>query len=609
MRATGTAPGRRAAAIALCLVLAGGALPSLAAPVERRAFVVKGNVVDPLGNRIFPARVLVKDGRIVEIKPTPGRNYRKFILPGGFIDSHVHVESSMLPPAEFGRMAVAHGTVGVVADPHEIANVLGKRGIRYMVNSAKQIPFKCTFGAPSCVPATPFETSGAKLGAKDVADLLKRKEVGVLSEVMNYPGVLSGSPELLAMIQAAKRAGKPVDGHAPGLSGADLQRYIDAGISTDHESSTLVEGAEKIRRGMKILIREGSAAKNFAALSPLIGKHPGRTMLCSDDKHPDDLAKGHIDQLARRAVQQGIDPMKVVRAACVNPVLHYKLDVGLLRKGDPADFIVVNNLRDFKVLRTYIDGKLVARRGKTLIDRKPLGTPNNFKATPIGSAADFAVAPQGSQMRVIGVRDGQLLTDALTGTPKVVGGNVVSDPERDVLKIAVVNRYTGQAKPSVGFVKGFGLKKGAIAASVAHDSHNIIAVGVTDEDLRRAVNLVIENRGGLALVDGKRSSVLPLPIAGLMSNDDGYRVGRQYTKLDRAAKRLGTGLRSPFMTLSFLALPVIPELKITDRGLFDGKRFDFTPTFASDAPPPPRRARTPRRPPRPAVSSPAPIGP
>jgi adenine deaminase len=330
---------------------------------------------------------------------------------------------------------------------------------------------------------------------------------------------------------------------------------------------------------MKLQIREGSAAKNFAALVPLIGKHPKRTMLCSDDKHPDDLARGHIDQLARRAVRRGIDPLKVVRAACVNPVLHYKLDVGLLRKGDPADFIVVNNLKNFKVLRTYIDGKLVARRGKSLIERRPADTPNNFKARPIASASELAVAPTGDQMRVIGVRDGQLVTDAVTAKPKVVGGNVVSDPQHDVLKIVVVNRYKAGAKPAVGFVKGFGLKRGAIASSVAHDSHNIIAVGATDADLQRAVNLVIENRGGLAVVDRKRSSVLPLPIAGLMSNDDGYRVGRRYTALDRMARRLGTGLHAPFMTLSFLALPVIPKLKITDRGLFDGERFSFTPTF------------------------------
>ncbi|HEY7119754.1 MAG TPA: adenine deaminase [Tepidisphaeraceae bacterium] len=534
-------------------------------PSQLPAFALSGNVVDILGRRVFPATIAVVGDRIAGVTPDTAR-YDTFLLPG-FVDAHIHVESSMLPPAEFARMAVVHGTVATASDPHEIANVLGIEGVRYMIDSAGSAALHVCLGAPSCVPATSFETAGGRLDAAAVEALLADPRIGYLSEVMNVPGVLAGDGDLVAKIAAAKRANKPIDGHAPGLRGADCRRYFAAGISTDHECFTYEEAKEKIECGVKILIREGSAARNFQALYPLLDEHPDQCMLCSDDQHPNDLERGHINTLVARAVERGIDPFNALRAACVNPVLHYGLPVGLLRPGDPADLIEVADLTSFRVLRTWRRGRLVARDGETLIPRTPAARINRFESRP-RRTEDFAIRARGDSIRVIGAADGQLVTRELRERPTVRDALAQADPDRDLLKIAVVNRYA-DAPPAVGFVRGFGLRRGAIASSVAHDSHNVVAVGASDADLAQAVNQVIRDRGGLAVVDGNGVGSLPLPIAGLMSDADGYEVARDYASLDRRAKDLGSRLGAPFMTLSFMALLVIPELKLSDRGLFD----------------------------------------
>jgi adenine deaminase len=537
---------------------------------------VSGNIVDVLNSRIYPGTIEIRDGRIVAISKDTA-NYHTFIMPG-FVDAHVHVESSMLTPAEFARMASVHGTVATVSDPHEIANVLGLEGIRYMVTSGKAVPFKFFFGAPSCVPASPFDSSGASLGVPEVEKLLRDKEIRFLSEMMNFPGVLSEDPEVMAKIGVAKRMGKPVDGHAPGLRGTALEKYVAAGISTDHETTDHDEGLEKLSLGMKLLLREGSAAKNFETLAPLIGQHFKSCMLCSDDKHPDDLLWGHIDSVVKKALRMGFDIMAILQCACVNPVLHYGLDVGLLRVGDPADFIEVDDLEKLSVLSTYIAGEQVARNGVSLLPHLQAPVVNVFRAEKKQPQDFLVISTDGRTMYVIEAIDDQVLTGKSTALPKKTGRYVVSDTERDILKLALLNRYT-DSPPAVGFVKNFGLQKGAIASSVAHDSHNIIAVGATDEELSRAVNLVVEHRGGISLVSPDTEEFLPLPIGGIMTGDEGVRVAEQYQKLDRLAKGLGSTLRAPFMTLSFMALLVIPKLKLGDRGLFDGEEFRFINQF------------------------------
>jgi adenine deaminase len=536
------------------------------------SFSLAANVVDVHARRVFPGAVVVEDGRIAAVREEAGARPDRFVLPG-FVDAHVHVESSMMVPSEFARFAVVHGTVATVSDPHEIANVLGVDGVQLMVENGRRVPFKLHFGAPSCVPATGFETAGATLTAAAVRGLCSRFGLGYLSEMMNYPGVLNGDPEVLAKLEVAKSLGLPIDGHAPGLRGEDARRYAAAGITTDHECVALEEALDKLACGMKIQIREGSAAKNFAALHPLLRTHPDRCMLCSDDLHPDSFQRGHINLLVRRAPAEGHDLFAVLRAACVNPVQHYRLPVGLLRPGDPADFIVVDDLRDFRVRQTYIDGRLVADDGRPLMERVDVPIRNRIGAT-VKRVADFQLPARSGNVRVMQAHDGQLVTDELHLHGKVENGRLVSDPAIDVLKIAVVNRYA-DAPPAVAFVRGFGLKRGAIAASVAHDSHNVVAVGVTDEDLCAAVNAVVEAKGGLAVVDRSETDVLPLEIAGLMSRD-GAAVAAGYARLDAKARGLGSPLTAPFMTLSFMALLVIPALKLSDRGLFDGRTFRFT---------------------------------
>ena len=536
-------------------------------------FSIKGNVVDIFNKRIFAASVNVENGKIKSIEEIADAGNKNFILPG-FIDSHVHIESSMIIPSEFARMAVVHGTVSTISDPHEIANVCGMQGVEFMIANGKKVPFKFNFGAPSCVPATTFETAGATLDSNDVKTLLEKEEIIYLSEMMNFPGVLFKDEEVMKKIAAAHALGKPVDGHAPGLRGEQAKQYIDAGISTDHECFTKEEALDKLKYGMKILIREGSAAKNFEALIDLLNDYPDAIMFCSDDKHPDSLVAGHINQLCARAVAKGIDVFNVLKAACVNPALHYKPNVGLLRRNDAADFIVVKDLTSFEVLQTYIDGKLVAEHGKTLINAVDETTINQFDCAAV-YVKDLSVEYKNEEtINVIEALDGQLITNKLHLKPLVENNFIVSDTSNDILKLVVVNRYS-KAPVAKAFIKNFQFKEGAIASTVAHDSHNIIAVGVDDESIAKAINLVIAEQGGVSCVSNKSEMVIGLPVAGLMSNKDGYEVANAYTAIDKMAKQLGSNLSAPFMTLSFMALLVIPHLKLSDKGLFNGDSFSF----------------------------------
>ena len=532
-------------------------------------FTIAGNIVDVLHRTIFPGTIYIQDGQIQTIVQDQGQ-YSQYILPG-FIDAHVHIESSMLVPTEFARLATVHGTVATVSDPHEIANVLGLAGVEFMIDNAAQTPLKIAFGFPACVPATEFETAGAKLTVNDLRQLFA-DGISYLSEVMNVPGVLADSPDMMDKIHLAQSLGLPIDGHAPGLSGTGLRKYA-AEITTDHECSTLSEAVEKLALGMKIQIREGSAAKNFAALHSLIDSHAADCMFCSDDKHPDDLVTGHINLLVKRAVALGHDVMNILQIACVNPVKHYNLDVGLLQVGDSADLIVVDNLQDFTVLATYCQGILTAKTGSTLLPFVPVKPINKFITTS-KTPGDFAITAKGATVRVITVTDGQLITGEKCVPARIENGEVIADLNADILKITVVNRYQ-DTPPTVALVQNFGLKRGAIASSVAHDSHNIVAVGTSDTEICAAVNAVISHQGGIAVAEDNVVHVLPLPVAGLMSDSDGYEVAKQYAELDNWAKQLGSKLTAPFMTLSFMALLVIPDLKLSDRGLFSGQDFRF----------------------------------
>lgn len=545
--------------------------------MDGNSFSVVGRVVDIGARRTFAAEVKVEDGRIASIEAVEAEP-EHFLLPG-FIDAHVHVESSMLVPSEFARAAVVHGTVATVSDPHEIGNVLGVSGVHFMLDNAEQVPFKFYFGAPSCVPATTFETAGAKITVEEVKQLLDDARIVYLSEMMNFPGVLNGDQECLEKIAAAHERNKPVDGHAPGLRGEQAAAYIAVGITTDHECFTKDEALDKLAAGCKISIREGSAARNFEALHSLLGEYPQQTMLCSDDKHPDELLEGHINVLVRRAVEKGVDVYDALQAACLNPIKHYGLDVGQLQVGDPADFIEIDSLSEFNVTRTWIDGQLVAESGKTTIPAVGVDPVNKFVAQEV-TADMLAVKQSPGDLQVIEALDGQLITNRLSVTAKVEDGQVVSDVDQDVLKMVVVNRYQA-APPAVAFVKNFGLSRGAMASSVAHDSHNVIAVGASDADLAAAINAVMQASGGLSAVCGEDDvhHVLPLPVAGLMATGSCAEVGKAYQELDAAVKQWGSPLRAPYMTLSFMALLVIPELKLSDLGLFDGGRFAFTPLF------------------------------
>ena len=543
-------------------------------------FSLLANVVDVFARSIAPATIQVRNGRIAAITPTgaaaPDAGL-PYALPG-FVDAHVHVESSLLVPTEFARLAVTHGTVATVSDPHEIGNVLGVAGVEYMLENASHSPFKFCFGAPSCVPATPFETAGAEITAADIARLFENPKIGYLAEMMNWPGVLHRDTDVMAKIALALAAGRPVDGHAPGLRADDAAHYASAGISTDHECFTAAEARDKLAVGMKILIREGSAARNFDALIELLPEHYANLMFCSDDKHPDTLVLGHINQLVQRAVALGNDVFQVLRVACVNPVKHYNLPVGLLSEGDPADFITVTDLQDFQVQKTYLNGELVAENGQSLLPSTPVAVVNNFHAQPV-RATDFQLPAPGTErpiLRVIECFDGQLITARVDLPATVENSLVVPAVADDILKLAVINRYQPHVAPAIAFIRGFGLKHGALASSVGHDSHNITAVGCDDASLARAVNLVIAAKGGLAAVGADGQEILiPLPVAGLMSDQDGQAVATAYAAVDALAKQMGSPLGAPFMTLSFMALLVIPSLKLSDKGLFDGQQFAF----------------------------------
>jgi adenine deaminase len=538
------------------------------------SFSVSGQYVDIVGKQIYPATIQVENGTIVSISPCENAPLQ-YLLPG-FVDSHVHIESSMLIPSSFARLAVLHGTIGTISDPHEIANVCGVDGVHYMIDNGKKVPFHFFFGAPSCVPATNFETAGAMIDSDQITELLASDDIYYLSEMMNFPGVLYQDDEVMKKISAAHQAGKPVDGHAPGLRGEEAKKYIAAGISTDHECFTIDEALDKLGFGMKILIREGSAAKNFEALYPLLNSHTNNIMLCSDDKHPDSLLEGHINQLCARAIAKGIDKFKVLQAACINPVEHYKLPTGKMQVGDPANFIMVNDLISFEVVSTFINGLMVAEKGKSYIAAIPETSINQFDA-PFISAVQLKIDTkdypnQNGLIPVIEAIDGQLITNCIWMSRTEKENCLISNTTNDVLKLVVYNRYK-TAAPSIAFIKNFGFTHGAIASTVAHDSHNIIAVGVDDESIMTAINSVIQEKGGVSCVNKTDSKILALPVAGLMSTADPYEVAEQYTIIDAMSKGLGSPLASPFMTLSFMALLVIPHLKLSDKGLFDGDQF------------------------------------
>ncbi|AWW31453.1 adenine deaminase [Echinicola strongylocentroti] len=538
-------------------------------------FSIKGQLVNIPEQKISPAKITVEDGKITSVIPVD--NAPDHYLMPGFIDAHVHVESSMLIPSEFARLAIVHGTVATVSDPHEIANVCGKEGVDFMIENGKKTNFHFYFGAPSCVPATPFETAGGEITAADIDELLGRKEITYLAEMMNWPGVINRDPAVMEKIAIAQKHHKPVDGHAPGLKDNPAEKYISAGISTDHECFTEEEALSKLQLGMKIIIREGSAAKNFEALIDLMDDHADQLMFCSDDKHPDNLVLGHINQLAARAIAKGKNLFDVLKAACINPIAHYQMNVGQLRVGDPADFIVCKDLKDFKILETYIRGQKVAKDGVPLLPSVQSRLINNFN-TSAKTPDDFLLKAQPTTLRVIEARDGQLITNELQGTTFIKEGFAEASTQEDILKFAVINRYK-DAPPAIAFIKNFGLKTGAIASSVGHDSHNILAVGTDNDSIAKAVNLIIDKRGGISAVSPQEDYVLPLPIGGIMSNQDGFEVAKAYTKIDRLAKDMGSTLESPYMTLSFMALLVIPSLKLSDKGLFDGTNFQFTSPF------------------------------
>jgi len=538
---------------------------------------ISGHIVDVVSNRIFDGILTFSHGRILSVEPDTDVT-DQFLIPG-LIDAHIHIESSMMIPSVFARQVLPHGTVACVCDPHEIANVCGIPGIDYMINDGKKSPLKFYFGAPSCVPATHVETSGAILTASDVKALLKRDDIFFLAEMMNFPGLLMGDEQVLLKLRYARDFHKPIDGHAPNLSGDELRTYVDEGISTDHECMTLAEAKEKLALGMMILIREGSAARNLDDLMPLLKDHADRVMFCSDDKHPDDLQKnGHLDNHLRRIVAKGYSALDALRCCSLNPIKHYNLNLGLLQEGDRADFVVVKDLKDFNVLQTWIGGTLVAENGSACYPTSEPSEPiNQFNTLPITAEA-LQVAPTGKRMRVIVAEDGQLQTKVLLAEPLIENGSVVSDIENDVLKIVVYNRYH-PAKPAIGFIKGIGLKRGAIASTVAHDSHNIVVVGVSDKEIAAAINHLIECKGGIVAVDGKKMELLPLPVGGLMSDSDGTTVAASYEKADAMAKKMGSPLGAPFMTLAFMSLLVIPELKLGDKGLFEILKFSFTELF------------------------------
>ncbi len=548
--------------------------------VERQKFkymVISGTIVDVLRRKMFKGRLHVINGKISDIQSADIVN-PVYILPG-LIDSHVHIESSMVTPARFAQNAVKHGVISAISDPHEIANVCGIEGIKFMLENAKQVPFKFWFGAPSCVPSTPFENSGAELDAKQIGELFDQYGLKYLAEMMNFPGVVNQNHDVVAKLKEAIDRNLPIDGHAPGLTGEPLVQYINMGISTDHECTSLAEAEEKIKCGMKIIIREGSAAKNFDELYPLIDIYPDQVMLCTDDFHPENFSKSYLNRLIKIGQEKGLDFWNLMQAVTINPIAHYKIDVGLVQVGDNADFIVVDNPKKFNVLQTWIDGKLVFDGINTFDYSGTNLFINNFNAKPI-SPNSLAVKAKSGALNVIQAIDGDLYTNCIKVLPKIHNDECLPDIENDILKLVVVNRYDENPTPKVAFVNGFDLKKGAIASSIAHDSHNIIAVGTNDHDIANAINAVIENRGGISAASENQVYTLGLPIAGLLTDENVETVSQKYMELDKFVKEYGTNLSAPFMTLAFMSLLVIPKIKLGDRGLFDVTKFEFIDLFS-----------------------------
>lgn len=543
--------------------------------IQSKYFQVSGNIVDVISGDIFPGILSIHDGIITKIEKDKQRN--DFYIMPGLIDSHIHIESSMLVPSEFARAAVIHGTVAAVSDPHEIANVLGLQGVKFMIENGKKVPFKFFFGAPSCVPATNFETSGASLGIKEVEELLSSKDVLYLSEMMNFPGVLSDDPLVIEKISAAITRNKTIDGHAPGLRGIQAKQYFYKGITTDHECFTLDEAEEKADMGMHILIREGSAAKNFDTLLHILKSHPEKAMFCSDDKHPEDLLQNHINILVSRAIKNGYNLIDTLRAATLNPCKHYSLPVGLLQQGDNADFIIVDSPANMKVLETYINGIKVAENNKSLIPRVEAKHINKLKARKLKPLA-IEVKAESDYLKAIEIIDGEIITKKKIVKALNYERKAISDLDNDILKLVLLNRYK-KSKPSIGFIHNFGLKSGAVASTVSHDSHNIIAAGADDKSICKAINHLINIGGGITFAENDNFTELPLPVAGLMSTEPIDTVAAKYAFLEEKIKNAGCKLNAPLMSLSFLALLVIPELKISDKGLFDGNKFEFVPLF------------------------------
>lgn len=569
---------------------------------------------------VYPGEIIIENGYFKEVIPIAcddesllDLDYDGILIPG-FIDSHIHIESSKLTPTNFAKTVLPNGTTSVIADSHEIANVLGIEGVDFMVENGKDIPFDFYFAAPSCVPATTFETSGATLTVEDIEKLLSREEFVALGEMMNFPGVISGDEEVIRKLEIAQEKAKVIDGHAPLLNGEDLDKYISYGISTDHECSNIEEAFEKKNKGMKIMVREGSSAKNMEALLKennrlnywieyeQAGNDVDTTLdenlsnspfdfLVSDDINAKDLLNGHLNILVKKAVEYGLSVTEAIKMVTLNPAKHYGLNSGEIAPDKIANFSLVDNLEDLNVKKVWVHGELVAEDGKSLFESEDCELLNNFKLTQV-NAEDFnpkfekvdnggSLMSQSTTVNIMVATNGELITDRIAEDLFVENNVIQPNIKRDILKITVLDRY-GEGNITNGFIKGFGLKKGAIASSVAHDSHNVVVVGTSSEDMAKAVNLIVENKGGVVAVSDESEEVLPLPIAGLMSNKDSDYVAGKLQDLLDFTKELGCSLDSPFMTLSFMALLVIPSLKISDKGLFDLTEFSFVNLIKED---------------------------